>query len=99
MTTCCLIGRYDFYLRDDLELVRGVLQYEQMRETRSAKPTPEENQEPPKCKICKQPLSPEPGNKAGRPREYCFDCELLRNRDRQKKLRQRRKKQYKATTT
>lgn len=35
MTTCGLIGRYDVYFQDDLELIRGLLQYEQLREKRS----------------------------------------------------------------
>jgi len=35
MTTCCLVGRYDFYPRDDLELVRGILQYEQKQDNRA----------------------------------------------------------------
>ena len=32
MKTCGLIGRYDIYLRDDLETIRGILQYEKLRE-------------------------------------------------------------------
>ena len=67
MTTCHLIGRYECYLKDDLEFIRGILQYEQMREKRSAQPTPEEKLEPTKCKKCKQPLPPEPEGKKGRP--------------------------------
>jgi len=42
MTRCKLICRYGFYLRDDLETVRGILQYEQMRETRSTQEATEE---------------------------------------------------------
>ena len=92
MTTCCLIGRYGFYLRDDLELVRGVLQYEQMREKRSAQPTLEDSQEPPKCKRCKQSLRPEPEGKRGRLREYCPSCEPFRNTERYRKWRKRKER-------
>ena len=31
MTVCKIICRHGYYLRDDLEIVRGVLEYEQMR--------------------------------------------------------------------
>ena len=31
MTTCGLIGRYGFYLRVDLETIRGILEYEQLQ--------------------------------------------------------------------
>ena len=47
MTTCGLIGRYRYYsLSQDGETVRGILEYEHMREKRSAQPTPEDKQEP-----------------------------------------------------
>ena len=32
LTDCKLIGRYNHYIRQDLETVRAVLQYEQLRE-------------------------------------------------------------------
>jgi len=35
-TRCKLICRYGFYLRDDFETARGILQYEQLRERRPA---------------------------------------------------------------
>ena len=31
MSHCGLIGRYGFYTREDLETVRGILRYEQLR--------------------------------------------------------------------
>ena len=34
MTTCGLIGRYGYYIHLDIETVRAVLQYEQLRESR-----------------------------------------------------------------
>ncbi|MFC2068094.1 hypothetical protein ACFLTP_03675 [Chloroflexota bacterium] len=43
ITICGLIGRYRYYiLSQDGEIVRGILEYEQMRETQSAKPTQED---------------------------------------------------------
>jgi hypothetical protein len=34
LTECGLIGRYKFYTRQDLETVRGILQYEQLLKNR-----------------------------------------------------------------
>ena len=92
MTICCLIGRYECYLKDDLEFIRGMLQYEQLREKRYARPTLEAKQEPPKCKRCAQPLPLEPEIKRGRPKEYCSICESLRNIERNRKWRKRKKR-------
>lgn len=36
LTECGLIGKYQYYGRADLETVRAILQYEQMREERIA---------------------------------------------------------------
>ena len=107
MTECGLIGRYGFYLKkvdlserygfnkqDDLETIRGILQYEQLRENRPVPPALEDEPEPPKCKKCDKPLPVKPRDKKGRLREYCSECELLRNRDRQRKLSDRRRKQH-----
>ena len=74
MTSCKLIGRHDYYLRDDLEIVRGVLEYEQMRERQSAQEYSEDKPEPRKCKMCSQALPLEPEDKSGRPKEYCTHC-------------------------
>jgi hypothetical protein len=91
MTVCGLIHRHGYYSESmDGETVRAVLQYEQLRENRSAQQEKEKN--PPTCKICGQPLLPKPEGKAGRHKEYCSDCEPCRNRDRQKRLRHRRRK-------
>ena len=35
MAQCGLIGRYGFFPREDMEIVRGVLRYEQLRKHRS----------------------------------------------------------------
>lgn len=69
MTTCGLIGRYGFYLRDDLETIRGILEYEQLRKNRPLPPTSEDKQELLKCKQCNQPLPVESEGKIGRPRK------------------------------
>ena len=93
LTTCGLIGRYRYYsLSRDGETIRGILEYEHMREKRSAQPTLEDKQEPPKCKRCEQPLHPEPERKRGRPREYCRSCESLRNIERNRKWRKRKRR-------
>ena len=95
MTTCGLIGRYRYYsTSQDGGIIRGILQYEQMRETRSAQKATEDKLEPPKCKMCGKTLAPSPDHRSGRPKEYCSECERLRNRDRQKRLRRRCRKQY-----
>ena len=87
---CELIHRYGFYSTShDGKTVMGILKYEQMREKRSANPTLEDKQEPPKCKRCNQPLPPEPEGKKGRPREHCLVCESFRNKERYRKWRKR----------
>ncbi len=92
MTTCGLIGRYRYYsLSQDGETVRGILQYEQVREKRSAQPTLEEKQEPPKCNMCGELLPQQPEGKKGRPREYCSGCESSRNKERYRRCRKRKK--------
>ena len=93
MTACGLIGRHRYYsLSQDGEMVRGILEYEQMREKRSARPTLEGKQEPPKCKRCAQPLPLEPEIKRGRPKEYCPVCESFRNKERNRRWRKRKKR-------
>jgi hypothetical protein len=85
-----LIFRHGYYSGSmDGETIRAVLQYEQLWEHRSVQQDKE--QESQCCKICRQPLHPEPENKAGRHREYCYSCEPYRNKDRQSNLRRRRK--------
>lgn len=83
MTTCELIGRYGYYhLPQDGKTVMGILQYEQLREKRSAKEAFDDKQEPPKCKMCHRPLSVCSESKRGRPREYCPSCESSRSTER-----------------
>jgi len=92
MTTCGLIGKYGGYYRTDLETVRGLLQYEYLRQKAEERP-PEDGSHPACCRLCGEPLPPEPEGKVGRPREYCRQCEALRARERQRKLRERRQRQ------
>ena len=94
MTNCGLIGRYRFYREpQDGEIVRGILQYEQLREKRSTEETHKVDRlELSKCKRCGQSLPLEPEDKTGRPKEYCPDCEPFRNRARVKDWRRRQKK-------
>ena len=101
MTTCGLIGRYRSYSKSqDGETVRGILQYEQMREQRSAQQkSVKDKLEPSKCKRCEQPLPPESDIKTGRHKEYCPGCESFRNKERQEKLRRRRRKHGKLAVT
>ena len=41
----------------------------------------------PCCKLCGQPLPPEPEGKTGRPKEYCQQCQPLRAAERHKRFR------------
>ena len=99
MTRCGLIGHSNYYYRSDLETVRGILQYEQMRDKRSVKQTKENKPELPTCNMCGQPPLPEPENKTGRPKEYCSGCELFRYRERKKNSRSQRRKYRKSVIT
>ena len=100
LTDCGLIGHNQYYSKSrDGETVRGILEYEQMREKRSAKEIINNNQASQKCRICSQPLPTETEGKKGRPREYCPRCESMRNKDRQKRLRFRRRNKVKTLVT
>lgn len=94
MTECGLIRCYGgYYSSADLERVRGILQYEQMRDKRSAQQATDDKQESPKCKLCGKSLSPESKDKTGRPKKYCCECEPFRNKERQREWRRRHRKQ------
>ena len=100
MTSCGLIRRYRYYSESqDGETIRAVLQYEQMREKRSAKQDTKDRLESPSCKMCGGPLPSDPEGKRGRPREYCSDCESLRNMERHRRWRKRRKKKLLVEST
>jgi len=100
MKACELIHRYGCYLRSlDGITVMGILKYEQMREKRSAQRATDEKPESASCRMCGQTIPTEPGGKTGRPREYCSDCEPVRNKARQKKLRHLRRRQATVATS
>jgi len=90
MTNCGLIGRYGFYIRQDFETGRAVLQYEQIWQQRIQKYSTEDKFEPPKCKRCAQPLTDRHKAKKRRRPEYCQQCEPLRARERYQKRRRKR---------
>ncbi len=93
LTECGLIHRHGYYsASQDGETIRGVLQYEQKREKRFTKQDNRDEQEPAKCRMCGQPLTPEPERKKGRPKEYCFNCESYRATERYRKWRKRKKR-------
>jgi len=85
MTDCGLIGRYGYYWRQDLETVRAVLQYEQMREKGSRRDNAMVVNNIHTCMRCGQPLSVPLPEKKGRYREYCQQCEPLRVKERNQK--------------
>jgi len=91
MTDCGLIRHYGYYIHSDLEMVRAVLQYEQLLEKRLKKPLNEEKLILPRCKMCGEQLPVQLEGKKGRPREYCQKCESARREDRYRKWRIRRK--------
>jgi hypothetical protein len=90
MTICGLIGHYGYYGHSDIETVRAILQYEQLREKRIQEQLIEDKSEPQKCKRCGQPLPYQRELKKGRHREYCQQCESSRVKERY--LRWREKK-------
>ena len=93
MTECGLIREHGgYYSRADLQRIRAVLQYEQMRQARSAKVTIKDKLESPKCKMCGKPLPLQSEGKKGRPREYCSNCESSRNKERYRRWRKKRRR-------
>ena len=77
MTTCGLIGRYDHYIQLDIETVRAILQYEQLRQNRQKKDEIRDDKGAIHCRGCGVVLV-KPDGKRGRPREYCTACESSR---------------------
>ena len=93
MTACGLICRYRSYsTSQDGEIIRGILQYEQMRETRSPQKATEDKLEPPKCKMCGKTLPPQSEVKKGRPRQYCPSCQSSRATERYRRWRKRKRR-------
>jgi len=93
MTTCGLIGRYRYYsTSQDGEIIRGILQYEQLREKRSTQEATDDKEEPPSCKLCGEPLPPQCVGKRGRPRQYCPSCQSYRATERYRRWRKRKRR-------
>ena len=92
MTECGLIGRYRYYSpSQDGEIIRGILQYEQMREKRTTQETTDDKEEPPKCIMCGKELVFKKTVKTGRPKQYCNECEPNRGLDRYRKWKHKNK--------
>jgi hypothetical protein len=75
MTEYNLIGKYEFYGSQDLETVRGILAYEQLREKRATHQSTKLNKGFRKHQMCDQLLHPHFSDKRGRPGEYCQQCQ------------------------
>jgi len=88
MTTCGLIVRYGDYIRLDIETVRAILQYEQLRQNRQKRADIKDSDGSIHCHSCGVVLV-KPDGKRGSPREYCVDCESSRATGRYQKWRSR----------
>jgi hypothetical protein len=94
LITCNLICRPGYLLTtQDGETIRGLLEYEQLREKRSKQNPVENTLLPPVCKICGSPLPIKTVGEVGRPKEYCSDCDAFRNRERQRYFSANKRKQ------
>jgi len=82
MTTCGLIGKYSEYITLDIETVRAILQYEQLRQNRQKRAEIRDTDGAIHCRRCGVVLAARPDGKRGRPVEYCHDCEPLGGRER-----------------
>lgn len=89
MTEAGLIGKYRYYGSYDLEVVRGVLEHERLRSTRSEELAVRDLDGVRHCKKCGVLLPHIAQSQAGRPREYCDGCESLRGADRARRWRDR----------
>jgi len=85
MTECGLIGKYSYYGQSDLQTVRAILLYEQLRQERNEKLRLKEV--PQTCKRCEKPLVSLSDSRRGRRKEYCPECEPFRERERYRKWR------------
>ena len=100
LSRCELIHKYGYYhLAQDGKTIMGILEYEQMREKQSANQNKEDEQEPPICKMCEQPLPTQSEGKKGRPREYCSSCEPFRNKERYRTLREKKRRHRVGSTS
>ena len=85
MTECDLVGKYGYYGRDDIQLVRAILLYEQLRQNRQKKDEIRDSDGAIHCRRCGALLATQTDSKKGRPKEYCAACEVFRARDRYNK--------------
>ena len=90
MTTCGLIGRYGYYIQLDIETVRAILQYEQLRQNRHKRDEIKDDDGAIHCRMCGAVLA-KPEAKRGRPVEYCPQCGPFRGRERNRKWRGRQR--------
>ena len=90
MTTCGLIGKYGYYGNLDLEMVRCILLYEQLRQNRQNRDEIRDSEGSVHCRRCGVVLT-KPDSRKGRPREYCPDCESSRPAMRNRKWRRKMK--------
>jgi len=81
MTTCGLIRRYGEYMQLDIETVRAILQYEQLRQNRQIRDEIRDSEGIMHCRRCHAEL-PKAKARRGRPNEYCAKCQPFRGRER-----------------
>ena len=86
MVDCGLIGKFDCFLDLDLETVRAILQYEQLRQNCQKRNEIRDNDGVIHCRRCGVVLA-KPEGKKGRPREYCDKCQPFRGGERYRKWR------------
>ena len=89
MAECDLIGKYGYYGHVDIQLVRAILLYEQLRQNRQKKDEIRDSDGAIHCRRCGAVLAAKPDGERGRPKEYCTNCESYRGRERYKKWRRR----------
>jgi len=91
ITNCGLIGKYSgWYIQLDIETVRAVLQYEQLRQNRQKRDDIRDSDGSIHCRRCGVVLT-KPDGKRGRSREYCTAYESSRSTMRYRKWRRKKK--------
>ena len=88
MTNCGLIGKYGYYMQLDIETVRAILQYEQLRQNGQKRDEIRDDDGAIHCRRCGVVLA-RPKAKRGRPSEFCDKCQPFRGRERYRKWRGR----------
>lgn len=86
MVACDLIGKFNWFLTLDIEIVRAVLQYEQLRQNRQERADIRDSDGSIHCRSCGAVLV-KPDGRRGRPHEYCPGCESSRATRRYQKWR------------